>query len=314
MTAMRKADVNAIKQFIELPADTRRFAYERRARTVPRQCVFGITVNDDEFLNDPTGARRFWILQSHSPKFGYVQSVRGEVFDDKLVAQIWAEVYARCKEMFRDGFDAAKLRLSPESERFGEEVAELFTCNAIEGEVCAFLDTKILPPVIWDLMTREERRKFFAQKNFTLNKDDLEARFKARRVTAERQAAFNAATKLGDFVLLKTGRDPDTGRITEYFTFFGTEYRQHICAAEIYNEAFGTDKRKSQITIAAVLQHLDGWALGKRIQKDPAYGDMKKTYYRNADNNPEPTDDNKEPTNDTDPYGGEPVPNEDLPF
>lgn len=288
MTAMRKSDINAIKQFIELPTDTRRFAYERRARTVPRQCVFFITVNDDEFLNDPTGARRFWILQSHSQKFGYVKSVRGEVFDDKLVSQIWAEVYARYKELFGNGFDAAKLRLSPESERYGEEVAELFTRNDLEGEIAAFLDTKILPTVIWDLMTREERRKFFAQKNFVITRDNLTARFRSRRVTAERQAKFDAATKLGDFVLLKTGYDHDTHEYIDYLDFYGTEYRQHICATEIFNEAFGTDKRKSMLTINAILQHLDGWTLGKRIQKDVTYGDMRKVYYRNADNVPEP--------------------------
>ena len=79
MNGMRKADVNAIKDFIELPADTRRFAYARRAKTVLRHCVFAITVNDDSFLSDLTGNRRFLILHSNLPKFGYVREVRGDL-------------------------------------------------------------------------------------------------------------------------------------------------------------------------------------------------------------------------------------------
>lgn len=112
MNGMRKADVNAIKDFIELPADTRRFAYARRAKTVPRHCVFAITVNDDSFLSDLTGNRRFLILHSNLPKFGYVREVRGEkLSDDNVIAQIWAEVYEHYKELFKNGFDERKLEL-----------------------------------------------------------------------------------------------------------------------------------------------------------------------------------------------------------
>ena len=318
MTAMRKADVNSIKAFIELPADTRRRAYARRATTVLRQCVFAITANDDEFLNDPTGSRRFLILPSRSPKFCYVQSVRGEVFDDKLVAQIWAEVFAYCKELFKDGFDAGKLRLSKAAERFGEEIAEGFTRNDLQGEIAAFLDTKILPPVIWNLMSREERRKFFATKCFTITEDDLEARFKTQRVTFEQQVKFKAATQSGDFVVQKTGRDFDTHEERLYLSFYGTVYRQHICAAEVYTEAFGSDRRKNMATVNGVLQHLDGWTQVNRIQKVPAYGDMKKVFWRTPDNIPEPAeppaqDDTPTATQD-DPFCGEPVPPDEYPF
>lgn len=99
---MRKADINAIKDFIELPADTRRFAYARRAKTVLRHCVFAIIVNDDSFLSDLTGNHSFLIFHSNLPKFGYVRSVRGEKLgDDNVIAQIWAEVYEHYKELFK---------------------------------------------------------------------------------------------------------------------------------------------------------------------------------------------------------------------
>ena len=36
--------------------------------------------------------------------------------------------------------------------------------------------------------------------------------------------------------------------------------------------------------IHEILAQMDGWHLGKRIQKYPVYGDQKKVYYRNDDN------------------------------
>ena len=289
MNGMRKADVNAIKDFIELPADTRRFAYARRAKTVLRHCVFAITVNDDSFLSDLTGNRRFLILHSNLPKFGYVRSVRGEkLSDDNVIAQIWAEVYEHYKELFKNGFDERKLELSSEAEHTGEEIANTYlNDNGLTGEIEAFLKTKILPPVIWQLMTSDERRKFNAESKFEIEKRDLIARFRnnAKKISAKRQAEFDAAITESDSVLHVDIRNRFIGESVAGLKFFGTEYRQHVCAAEIFNEAFApNDKRKSMARIHEILAQMDGWHLGKRIQKYPVYGDQKKVYYRNDDN------------------------------
>ena len=292
MNGMRKADVNAIKNFIELPADTRRFAYARRAKTVPRHCVFAITVNDDSFLSDLTGNRRFLILHSNLPKLGYVREVRGEKLnDDNVIAQIWAEVYEHYKELFKNGFDERKLELSSEAEHTGEEIANTYlNDNGLTGEIEAFLKTKILPPVIWHLMTSDERRKFNAESKFEIEKRDLIARFKnsAKKISAKRQAEFDAAITESDSVLHVDIRNRFSGESVAGLKFFGTEYRQHVCAAEIFNEAFApNDKRKSMARIHEILAQMDGWHLGKRIQKYPVYGDQKKVYYRNEEIQPD---------------------------
>ena len=292
MNGMRKADVNAIKNFIELPADTRRFAYARRAKTVPRHCVFAITVNDDSFLSDLTGNRRFLILHSNLPKFGYVREVRGEKLnDDNVIAQIWAEVYEHYKELFKNGFDERKLELSSEAEHTGEEIANTYlNDNGLTGEIEAFLKTKILPPVIWHLMTSDERRKFNAESKFEIEKRDLIARFKnsAKKISTKRQAEFDAAITESDSVLHADVRNRFSGESVAGLKFFGTEYRQHVCAAEIFSEAFTpNDKRKSMARIHEILAQMDGWHLGKRIQKYPVYGDQKKVYYRNEEIQPD---------------------------
>lgn len=296
MSGMRKADINAIKNFIELSADTRRFAYERRARTVPRQCVFVITVNDDNFLGDLTGNRRFLILHSPLPKFGYVKEVRGEkLSDDNVIAQIWAEVFTRYQELFADGFDERKLELSSETEREGEEIAENYLNDGgLTGIVKDFVDRKILPPVIWELMSREERRNFAAENKFVIEERELTARFKTshKRISARLQTEFDAATTLCDAVLRVDVRGKNSGESVKGFMLFGTEYRQHICAAEISTEAFAAnDKRNSPARINEILAHMDGWHLGKRIRGNSAYGDQKKVYWRNEDNQPNGDDD-----------------------
>ena len=292
MNGMRKADVNAIKDFIELPADTRRFAYARRATTIPRHCVFAITVNDDSFLSDLTGNRRFLILHSNLPKFGYVHEVNGEkLSDDNVIAQIWAEVFAYYNELFKNGFDEKKLELSSETEHKGEEIANTYlNDNGLTGEIEAHLKTKILPPVIWDLMTSEERRKFHAESKFEIEKRDLIARFKnsAKKISTKRQAEFDAAIMESDSVLHIDIRNRFSGESIAGLKFFGTEYRQHVCAAEIFNECFTpNDKRKSMARIHEILAQMEGWHLGKRIQKYPVYGDQKKVYYRNNDIQPD---------------------------
>lgn len=61
-STFRKADVSRLKAFLSERSDTMRMPYERLAQTWPRRTVFAGTVNDDAFLNDPTGARRYWVL------------------------------------------------------------------------------------------------------------------------------------------------------------------------------------------------------------------------------------------------------------
>jgi len=69
LTAFKKADSEAIKRMLSTPSDRYTEKYARYAQDVPRTCIFVGTTNQDEFLNDPTGARRFWpvILPDDKP-------------------------------------------------------------------------------------------------------------------------------------------------------------------------------------------------------------------------------------------------------
>jgi putative DNA primase/helicase len=60
MTHFSKAEVGAIKAFISSKVDRYREAYGATLSTFPRQCVLVGTTNENTYLRDRTGNRRFW--------------------------------------------------------------------------------------------------------------------------------------------------------------------------------------------------------------------------------------------------------------
>lgn len=323
--AWKKADADAQKRFIDTSKDTRRVAYGKHATTYLRQNVIAITINGKQFLSDLTGNRRYMILQANLAQGCYVEQVRGErLTDDNVIKQIWAEVFAHYNTLFANGFDEKKLELSREMKALIESVAQEYTRDDdIKGELQAALDTKILPSVVWDLMTQSERRDFMVAKSFCIEEIALETRFKGLgdRKRAKLQADYDAATTMGTFVKRADVRDKKTNLYTTHFIFYGTEYRQHICAAEVRAEFFDkADRRLTSSKILDLLEQTDGWAKGKAMKRAPEYGDQKNVYWRNPDNvptddtppdSPPPTD---TPKPDWDSLGGKPIDPEDMPF
>lgn len=80
-------DVESIKSFLSRRIDNYRSSYGRRNEDFPRQCVFFGTTNEDEYLKDYSGNRRFWPLKLKGLK--NIQLSRLEEDRD----QIWAEVF-----------------------------------------------------------------------------------------------------------------------------------------------------------------------------------------------------------------------------
>lgn len=78
-----RAEVSKIKAFISRTTDRFRPPYGDRIIEAPRECVFLGTVNEDEYLKDATGGRRFWPVRV------------GQSIDIEALArdreQLWAE-------------------------------------------------------------------------------------------------------------------------------------------------------------------------------------------------------------------------------
>ena len=85
-----------IKHFLTKKADDFRKPYGKINQPYPRQCVFGGTVNDIEYLSDPTGNRRFFPVRCHG-----LDRLNGKIDIDGLKAardQLWAEAVHRYKK------------------------------------------------------------------------------------------------------------------------------------------------------------------------------------------------------------------------
>lgn len=89
-----RADMNDLKAFISRQVDKGRLAWERGVKEYPRQCIFIGSTNDEHYLRDITGGRRFW------PIVCGIQD--GQIDNEKLrreIGQIWAEAVNIYKDM-----------------------------------------------------------------------------------------------------------------------------------------------------------------------------------------------------------------------
>jgi len=67
LDSLTKAEVTKVKQFVSSQKDRFRASFDRRPRDYPRQVVFVGTTNEDHYLTDPTGNRRFWPVRLTRP-------------------------------------------------------------------------------------------------------------------------------------------------------------------------------------------------------------------------------------------------------
>ncbi len=79
----RKADIARLKSFITMQADDVRFAYAAKETRLARRTTYIATVNDDNFLSDDTGNRRWWTIS--------VKKINND--HDFNMIQVWAEAF-----------------------------------------------------------------------------------------------------------------------------------------------------------------------------------------------------------------------------
>lgn len=108
---MRKVDQDRLKAFLTNGSDTVRRPYDRRNSTYQRRTAFIASVNDERFLRDDTGNRRYWVIE----QIGNID------FEHKIDMQ---QVFAQARHMYLSGFrfwldkdEQEKLELNNENYR-----------------------------------------------------------------------------------------------------------------------------------------------------------------------------------------------------
>jgi len=81
-------DSDANKAFLTKRSDKERLSYQQFGKDFPRRCVFIGTTNNDDYLKDSTGNRRYWPIKTGACKKDELK---------KEIPQIWAEAVNRYK-------------------------------------------------------------------------------------------------------------------------------------------------------------------------------------------------------------------------
>lgn len=149
LNGLNRAETNAVKQFLSKVEDIFREPYGRRTGAYPRRCVFFGTTNEDEFLKDKTGNRRFWPIDCG------INTPTKNVFRDlpSEVAQIWAEALIAWRL-------SEPLYLTGEALTIAETVQEEHSeQSSKEGIIREFVQREVLPD--WDKRSITQRKMYW---------------------------------------------------------------------------------------------------------------------------------------------------------
>lgn len=80
MDSFSRSEIQAVKRVTSCRVDRYRASYGRRSEDHPRACVFAGTTNDDEYLRDPTGARRSWPVLCGEINLTWIENTRAQLF------------------------------------------------------------------------------------------------------------------------------------------------------------------------------------------------------------------------------------------
>jgi len=99
LSSMQRKDIGLVKAEITERSDDFRQPYARSMTKNPRWCIMVGSTNDDTFLKDQTGSRRFWVivvLDDHKTDIPYVESIIPQVWAQALFLYLGAAACPTC--------------------------------------------------------------------------------------------------------------------------------------------------------------------------------------------------------------------------
>lgn len=151
LASFTKSEMSVVKGFLSKRFDSYRAPYGRRTEDHPRRCVFMGTTNEEQYLRDATGNRRFLPIELNGvPTKSIFNDLTSEVVD-----QIWAESY----QLYLNG---ASTELEGEAK---DEATKRQGAHEIEdtweGIILGHLDRPRPPESLWKGYDLNTRRGFY---------------------------------------------------------------------------------------------------------------------------------------------------------
>lgn len=160
LLATKKAkEVESIKAFLTSTVDTYRPPYGRRTEQRPRVCVFAGTTNNDHFLTDTTGNRRYLPIVARK------EFIRKSMFDDpETVRRDFENAWGEAMQIFKDSEENPSLVLPEHLQKFVEDKQSEFMEEDVRvGIIQEWLDKtpekRICVAMLYDAALGNEGKK-----------------------------------------------------------------------------------------------------------------------------------------------------------
>jgi len=134
LEALRKAEIGAIKSFIDTRVDKIRVPYGRSVQSFPRRCVMAGSYNPTGhgYLKDASGGRRFWpVTIKHLADIDGLLAIRDQLWAEAVVA------YKTGEKWWTFDRDLMKLIEAEQEERYQVEPIEELVHSYIDNECLA---------------------------------------------------------------------------------------------------------------------------------------------------------------------------------
>ncbi|HEY0288546.1 MAG TPA: VapE domain-containing protein [Pseudomonas sp.] len=125
LDSFNKAESTKAKQFFSASTDTYRESYGRRTNDVPRQCVFVGTTNQEEYLKDATGNRRYWPVFCNKVDLDKLREIRDQLWAEAVFCYESGDIWWVTKD---------------ESWMFAEAQDERFVVDEWEGLILTWME------------------------------------------------------------------------------------------------------------------------------------------------------------------------------
>lgn len=158
LSAMKRSDIDSVKNFITRTTDSFRPAFGKEVKDRPRQCVLFGTCNDTNFLSDMSGNRRFWIVdceqdRNKARQLGYRVA---DKLTPEFVDQIWGEVMSW-------GMNEPLYLPEDIIEKAQEQEEKYSAASEMLDVIRNYLDTPV--PDAWSSWSLEQRVDWWKRRN-----------------------------------------------------------------------------------------------------------------------------------------------------
>lgn len=206
LAVLKKADQETLKNYISKTEDTYRKAYARNVSDNKRHNIFIGTTNEHAFLDDPTGNRRFWVVDTDAKKR---TKIVWQDLTDSEVKQIWAEAL----ELFKAGENYKSLTEEENAVAVKKQEKHM-TDDPLLGLIGEYLEIPI--PKDWEKKTIFERIQYYGSAE-TFKPDSMEGEKRTRVCAIEIISELIKKDENPNFTIA------DTKRINNLLTQLGWE-------------------------------------------------------------------------------------------